>query len=139
MASDPDALMVTINYEGGAITMPVGNAKDLFGDDPQLLRPEPEEKTVSVKSHSRTRVIGEPSTNVAANTYTYKQWPRSRKSNNAGGEEIQMAWEGSDGSWTARMTGSAWELGQFLNSKSPKAVTFATRGSKYGPFIRETV
>ena len=57
----------------------------------------------------------------------------------AGGEPIEMAWEGSDGYWTARMTGSAWELGTFLNATAPVAVTFKTdRGVPYGPFIKET-
>ena len=138
MATDFDAANVTLNYEGGSLTMPVGNAKALFGDDGYaLLRPQGEDVTVAVKSHSRTRVIGGPSTNVAATTYTYKKWPRSNKSNAAGGIDIVMAWEGSEGNWVARMTGSASDLGTFLNSSSPKPVTFATAGSNYGPFVRE--
>ena len=137
MAKDFDASNVTINYEGGSITLPIGNAKSLFGDDGfELLRPQGEDVTVSVKQHTRTRVIGGPTTNVAANTYTYKKWPRSRRSNAAGGTEIVMAWEGSEGSWVARMTGSAAELGTFLNEKAPKAVTFSTAGSNYGPFVK---
>ena len=137
MAQDFDASNVTINYEGGSITLPIGNAKSLFGDDGfELLRPQAEDVSVSVKAHTRVRVIGEAATNVAANTYTYKKWPRTRRSNAAGGTEITMAWEGSEGSWVARMTGSAAELGTFLNSKSPKAVTFSTAGSNYGPFIK---
>lgn len=137
MAFDPDAVLVTLNYTGGSITMPIGNAKSLFGDDGySLLRPEGEQVTISRKAHSRTRVIGGPSTNVAATTFTYTQWPRSRRSNAAGGEEIMMRWEGSEGSWVARMTGSASDLGTFLNNKAPKAVTFSTKGSNYGPFIK---
>lgn len=136
MALDPDALNITINYTGGSITMPVGNAKSLFGDSFDALRPVPEEVDVSVKAHTRTRVIGGASTNVAATTYTYKKWPRSARSNAAGGDEIVMSWEGSEGSWIARMTGSAWELGEFLNTSSPKAVRFSTSGSNYGPFIK---
>lgn len=138
MASDPDAVMVTINYTGGAITMPVGNARDLFGDDGvAILRPAGEEVTISKKSHSRVRVIGGPSTTVAASTYTYTKWPRTRRSNAAGGQEIVMSWENSQGSWIARMTGSAADLGTFLNSTAPKAVTFSTSGSNYGPFIKD--
>jgi len=139
MALDPDAQLVTINYSGGYIELPVGNAKDLFGEDPELLRPEGEEKSVSVKSHSRVRVIGGASTPVAAYQYTYTQWPTQRGSQNAGGEAIEMTWEGSEGSWTARMGGSAWELGTFLNTKSPKAVSFKTHnGTGYGPFIKSS-
>ena len=137
MAFDPDAVLVTLNYEGGSLTMPIGNARSLFGDDGyELLRATPKEVTVGKPEHNRTRVIGQPSTKVRAHTYTYKQWPRSRRSNAAGGEEIIMRWEGSEGSWTARMSGSAWELGVFLNASAPKAVTFSTASSNYGPFLR---
>ena len=137
MTLDPDALNVTINYSGGSITLPVGNAKDLFGDNPELLRPTPVDLTISKKAHSRIRVIGEPATNVSASTYTVTQWPRTRRSNAAGGEAIVMRWENSEGDWVARMTGPAYELGTFLNETSPKAVSFYTKGSKYGPFIKE--
>ena len=140
MTQDTDAMSVTINYDGGSITLPIGNAKNLFGDDGyELLRPTGEDVTVSKKSHSRTRVIGGASTNVNATTYTYKKWPRSRKSNSAGGEEIVMRWEGSEGSWTARMTGAAYDLGTFLNTTAPKPVTFSTPGSNYGPFVKESL
>lgn len=138
MAQDFDAANVTINYEGGSITMPIGNAKNLFGDDGyQLLRPQGEDVTVSVKAHSRTRVIGGPTTSVSSTSYTYKKWPRSSRSNSAGGQQIVMAWEGSEGNWIARMTGSAADLGTFLNASAPKPVTFSTSGSNYGPFVRE--
>lgn len=136
MAIDPDAQSVTINYEGGSIRMAAGNAKALFGEDNPNLRPDGEEKTVSVKSHSRTRVIGGPSTSVEANTYKYTQWPVGSSSNAAGGEAILLKWDGSEGWWTARMTGSAWELGKFLNGSVPKSVSFKTaNGTPYGPFI----
>lgn len=140
MTQDVDALSVTINYDGGSITLPIGNAKDLFGDDGyNSLRPTGEDVTVSKKSHTRTNVIGGPATNVNATTYTYTKWPRSRRSNSAGGEEIVMQWEGSEGSWVARMTGAAYDLGTFLNTKSPKPVRFSTSGSNYGPFVMESL
>ena len=140
MALDTDAFSVTINYDGGSITMPIGNAKSLFGDDGyELLRPTGKNVTVSKKAHSRTNVIGGPSTNVDGTTYTYTKWPRSRRSNSAAGEEIVMQWEGSEGSWVARMTGAAYDLGTFLNTTAPKPVRFSTTGSNYGPFVRETL
>ena len=139
MTQDTDALSVTINYDGGSITMPIGNAKNLFGDDGyELLRPTGEDVTVSRKETTRVRVIGGPSTRVNSTTYTYKKWPRTRKSNSAGGEEIVMQWEGSEGSWVARMTGAAYDLGTFLNTSAPKPVRFSTTGSNYGPFVRES-
>ncbi len=137
MATDFDAQSVTINYSGGSIEMVIGNAKDLFGEDASFLSPTGEEKTVSVKSHTRTRVIGGPSTPVEATTYTYTQWPVGSSSNSKGGEAILMRWDGSEGWWTARMSGSAWEFGTFLNANSTKAVTFKTeQGTPYGPFIK---
>ena len=136
MTADFDALSVTINYDGGSITLPIGNAKDLFGEDSTLIRQEPTDVTVSKKAHSRVRLIGGATTQVSATTYTYKQFPRRRKSQSAAGEEIVMAWEGSEGGWVARMNGPAWMLSDFLNNSSPKAVTFTTAGSHYGPFIK---
>ena len=137
MATDFDAAPVTINYEGGSITMPQGNAKSLFGETGyDLLRPQGEDVTVKKKSHPRIRIIGGSSITVKETTYTYKKWPRSAKSGNAGGQAIVMAWEGSEGNWSARMTGTASDLGTFLNSAAPKPVSFETHGSKYGPFIR---
>ena len=137
MAQDPDAQLVTINYEGGYIVMVAGNARDLFGDDPTVLRPTGIEKMVTVKEHKRTRVIGGPSVTVPRFDYTYTQWPTTTGAQAAGGEAIEMTWEGSEGSWTARMGGGAWELGVFLNEKSPKAVSFTTnKGTNYGPFIK---
>lgn len=136
MAIDPDAQSVTINYPGGSIRMAYGNAKALFGADNPNLRPDGEQKTVSVKSHTRTRVIGGASTPVNATTYTYTQWPVGSSSNAAGGEAILIRWDGSEGWWTARMTGSAWELGTFLNQSVPNSVEFKTEnGTPYGPFI----
>ena len=117
--------------------MTVGNAKSLFGEDSSILRPTGVETAVSVKKHNRVRVIGGTSKSIEPYSYTYTQWPVGSSSLAAGGEAIQMAWEGSDGWWTARMTGSAWELGTYLNSVAPKAVTFRTdRGTPYGPFIK---
>ena len=137
MATDFDAQTIAINYEGGSIRMVVGNVKSLFGEDSQFLRPVGQEKSVSVKAHTRVRVIGGASTPVGATTYSYTQWPVGSGGNSDGGEAILMAWEGSEGWWTARMSGSAWELGTFLNSTALKAVSFKTeKGTPYGPFIK---
>ena len=138
MTVDPDSREISINYDGGSIVMSIGNAKSLFGEDSSVLRPTGEAKNVSVSGHSRTRVIGGPSTTISAYTYEYTQWPVGSSSLASGGEPIMMAWEGSDGWWTARMSGSAWELGVFLNSSAPVPVTFKTEaGTPYGPFVME--
>jgi hypothetical protein len=135
MASDLDARETTINYAGGSLTMTVGNAKDLFGEDSNVYGAAGEPKDVSVKGHSRTRVIGGATTNVAAYSYSYIQWPTNGRSNAAGGEPIVMSWTGSEGEWQGRVSGSLWELGTFLQANSPKSVWFHAKGGKgYGPF-----
>ena len=139
MTVDPDSREISINYTGGSIVMTIGNAKDLFGTDSSLLRPTGQSTSVSVSGHTRTRVIGGSPTTVSAYTYTYTQWPVGSSSLASGGEAIMMSWDGSSGWWTARMKGSAADLGTFLNTSSPKAVRFKTeRGTPYGPFIAPT-
>lgn len=135
MAVDLDAGEVTINYNGGSLTMVVGNAKHLFGEGNPLVSGEPVVKTVSVKQHTRTRVIGGPSKSIGVYSYTYNQWPSSGHGQAAGGTPITMKWEGSQGSWQARVTGPLWKLGDFLEQESPKFVWFRALGGKpYGPF-----
>ena len=137
MATDPDARKVPINYEGGTVVMTYGMAKSLFSDDSSFISPEGEETSVSVKGHTRTRVIGQPSTPVAGFSYTYTQWPNLPGGNASGGEAISMTWDGTESWWTARLHGSAADLGTFLNSKSPRSVLFKTeRGTTYGPFLK---
>lgn len=133
---DPDAQSITLNYSGGALVMTIGNAKSLFGDDYSLLASTAVPVESAVTAHSRVRVIGGPSTNVTAHTRSYQQWPTSNASNAAAGKVIMMAWEGSEGFWQCRASGSMAALGTFLSEVSPKPVTFRTaRGKKYGPFI----
>lgn len=135
MAQDLNARDVTINYDGGSLTMSVGNAKDLFGEDSNLYGADGQPKTVSVKSHSRVRVIGSPATSVSAYTSEFIQWPSSGRGNAAGGTPVIMSWTGSEGEWQGRVTGPLWKLGTFLQSNSPKSVFFhAAGGRNYGPF-----
>jgi len=135
MASDPDGKDLTVNYPGGALTMTVGAWKALFGVDTPILVPIPETKTVTVKSHSRVRVIGQPASNVTGFSYDFTQWPTSQANNAAAGDVILMSWEGSDGQWTGRITGAMSDLATFLSNNSIKPVQFRSeRGTKYGPF-----
>ena len=135
MSTDIDAKDITLRYTDGSLTMTRGNAKDLFGEDSAVLDPRREDVEASVKAHTRVRVIGEPSVNVAAHTRNYRQWAQSNANNAAAGSLIFMEWEGSEGSWSARVTGSMAALGTFLNSNAPKLTGFRTaRGRKYGPF-----
>jgi hypothetical protein len=138
MAQDVDAQDITINYEGGSITMAIGNAKSLFGADYEDIVGNPETVTTAVKSHQRVRVIGEASSTVSAHNRTYQQWPTSQANNAAAGKQIMIQWDGSEGSWVARVTGAMADLGTYLRTAAPKVVTFRTsRGTKYGPFVKE--
>ena len=135
MANDPKARDVTLNYAGGSLTMSRGALEDLFGADATVLTPVPDTKQVTVKSHSRVRVIGEPASNITGFSYELTQWPTSQANNAAAGEVVLLSWDGSDGDWTGRVTGSMSALGIWLVDTSTKAVVFRTeRGTKYGPF-----
>jgi len=117
------------------VTMAVGNAKDIFGEGFAGLDPGPVETQVTVRSHARTRVIGEPATNVAGYNYVYAQWPTSTASNAAAGTVIYMTWEDSGGAFIGRVSGSMSALATFFTANTRKALTFRTqRGTKYGPF-----
>lgn len=135
MAGDLNARRVTINYEGGSFDMALGNIKGLFGESLVNEQTQGKDVTVSVKSHARTRVIGGPATNVAANSYTYKQFPSSSHSLAAGGEEVAVWWEGSEGRWISRVSGPLYAFGEYLNSAAEFDTFFRAAGGKtYGPF-----
>ena len=119
--------------------MTIGALEALFGEDAEILTPVPETETVTVKSHSRTRVIGGPVTNVTGYSYENIQWPTSQANNAAAGDAVLLTWDNSDGSWTGRVTGAFAALGVFLSANSPKSVVFRSeRGTKYGPFKKGT-
>ena len=135
MSVESDARQITLNYTGGSVQMSIGNAKDIFGDDFTGLDPGSVEKSVSVKEHPRVRVIGGPSKTVSGYTYDYKQFPTSRASNAAAGTVILMAWEGSNGDFTGRVSGSMADAATFFQANVKKTLAFRTqRGTKYGPF-----
>ena len=137
MAQDMDARQITLNYAGGSIEMSIGNAKSIFGDDFKDLDPGSETKNVSVKSHSRTRVIGEASTTVSGYTYDFKSWPTSRCSNASAGTVILMTWQDSNGSFTARVNGSMAEAANYFQTNAIQTIVFRTeRGTEYGPFAK---
>lgn len=138
MTVDFDAKQVTLNYTGGSLSMALGNAKSLFGDDFDQITGEGVSTTVSVAGHQRTRVIGEPPSTVSAYSYTYTQWPTSQAGGASGGEVVMLEWSDSNGEWTGRVSGSMAALGTFLNTNTGKVVTFRTQsGTKYGPFNKE--
>ena len=139
MDDEMDARRITLNYQDGSVEMSIGNAKDIFGEDFSGLDPGPVETSVSVRSHSRTRVIGGATTNVPAYQYTYQQWPTSDASNASAGTVIEMTWEGSDGPFTGRVAGSMARAASFFSANTTKTLQFRTqRGTEYGPFPANT-
>ena len=137
MAEEADAREFTLQYEGGSLTMTLGALKDIFGADFAGLESEGIQKTVTVKSHQRVRVIGEPASTVGGFTYTFTQWPTSQCNNADAGRVALFDWDGSDGTWTGRVNGSFADCGVFLNANSPKAIKFRSeRGTKYGTFLK---
>lgn len=135
MADDMDARQITLNYDRGSVEMSIGNAKSIFGEDFAGLDPGPVVTDVSVKSHSRTRVIGGPSTTVSGYTYSYLQWPTSQASNAAAGTVILMTWDGSGGPFTGRVSGSMADAASFFAANTKKTLAFRTqRGTEFGPF-----
>ncbi len=139
MADDADARNVTLNYENGSIEMAIGNAKSIFGADFAGLTPEPEQASVTVKSHSRVRVIGEDATTVSGYTYEYTKWPTSQAGNGASGRIILMSWTGSEGDFSARVTGSFADAGTYFSDNTTKTIEFRSeRGTKYGPYSQDS-
>ena len=132
---DPDAQLLTINYAGGSIEMPVGNLKSLFGENYELLVGEPEPVVSVVPSHPRVRIIGGASTQVKEHTREFNQWPTSNATNAGAGRRVLIDWEDSGGMWSARISGTCAALADFLQSNTSKICKFRTsRGKKYGPF-----
>lgn len=133
---DPDAQSITLNYVGGSMTTTVGVAKSLFGTDYTLLVSTPVPVSGTRKATTRVDVIGGPSIPVKEGVRNYQQYPTSKANNAGAGKVVSMAWEGSEGNWTARITGTMSSLAGFLTEASSKPVIFRTsRGTKYGPFI----
>ena len=113
----------------------LNEAMDIDSNNYDTLVSQAEDKDVSVVAHSRTRVIGGPTTAVSAHTYTYKQWPTSESGFADGGAVVLVSWSGSDGEWTARVTGSFADFGTFLQDNATSPSFFRSqRGTKYGPF-----
>ena len=136
MAVDPNARQIILNYEGGSLRMPVGNAKHLFGENYELLKPNGVPYNGQVQGHSRVRVIGQDPSPVKPHERDYMKWPTSQANNAGAGNVAMMYWEGSLHPWQVRYTGAAADLTTFLSTSSPKPVGFTTsRGTVYGVVI----
>jgi hypothetical protein len=135
MAKDPKASRVVFNYAGGAATMTRGLADALLGTTWQLNLGGHVEKTVSVKAHTRQRVIGGPTTNVASHTYTFKAWPTMDAEQAQGGQSARVILSSGD-SWTVRVSGPMSVFCDWLNKEASvkNFNVISERGTIYGPF-----
>lgn len=136
MTFDPKARKVALNFAGGSVTAELGLMEAVFGEELTGAAMAPDEGTVSVSGHSRTRVIGGPSTSVASYDYTRKKYPSSQNSGPAGGEPIAIL---SDGKfWTARLSGSHQSFNTFLSNVGEAGggpiIWRSEKGKAYGPF-----
>lgn len=133
--SAEESRIVTVNYEGGSITATRGLLDSVFKNDLDKLVGDPPDVSVSVASHSRTRVIGGASSNVTSHSRNYKGWPTSQASQSAAGKVVYLTWQGESDWWTARVTGSMADFADFMKANASTAAQFRTsRGTKYGPF-----
>jgi hypothetical protein len=139
MAFDTDARKLTLNFPGGSVRGPAKLLEVVFGDTKLDAAMEGITKSVSVKAHSRVRVIGGPSKNIAANTYTRTRYPSGQAGGPAGGEPIKVLAAGDW--WTLRLTGNHESFNQFLggmvdpDDAGSGAIWWKSeRGTSYGPF-----
>lgn len=137
-ADTENARVFTINFaSGGALTASKGLLDLLFSSGSVVGGScGAPSKEKSVRSHSRTRIIGEPATNVAGSTYTYKAYPVTPKLARSGGEPIKIRVGGEW--WTARLSGShqefmAWLCDNQSLIKIPALYWRSEHGTNYGP------
>lgn len=130
MAVDKKARLFSLTWDGGYLTATVGLLEALYGADFMDKVGAGKAKTIAVKGHSRTRVIGGPSTAVAGYSYGVIKYPRKVAGGAAGGQPIKIELDGSW--WTARLGGSVQDFKAFLAGTGASAVTFQFMTEKGG-------
>lgn len=139
--ANPDvdkARVFTVNFTGGgALTATKGLLDAIFaaGKLTTGVCNAPTE-TVSVKSHTRTRIIGGASTPVSGYSYSLKTYPTTPKNARSGGEEIKLRVNGEW--WTARLSGShqnfmAWLCANTSALAVDELYWKSQHGTNYGP------
>lgn len=134
MATDPKGRKVVFNYPKGAATMTRGLAEALFGAAWEITLVQPTTKTITVKGHSRTRVIGQPAKAISGYSYSYKAYPTMDAEQAKGGQPVTVTLkDGSD--WTIRVSGGMAEFVTWLEStvKVGGLTLRSQRGTLYGP------
>ncbi len=139
MAIDLLARKISMGFPGGSLTATRGLLQALFGED-LVQASQVGESNVSRLGHTRTRVIGGPSTGVASSSFVRKQYGAARANGGSGGEAVQMLYQGDW--WTVRLSGSHQALNDWLGSslwQSGNVVMWRSeKGTTYGPFTSAT-
>lgn len=136
---EEDAQVQTVNYAGGSISMVRGALRVFLGANLGDLNGDVVAVNTAVSSHQRTRVIGDPAVTVTAHNREYNQYPTSNANGAAAGKKVLLSFEGSDGLWTGRVSGTMAAFADFLADNAVVRTEFRTaRGTKYGPFITIT-
>lgn len=132
MATDRKARKFSLTWDGGYLTTTVGLLEALYGQDFMQKVGAGKAKTISVKGHTRTRVIGGPAKTIGSYDYSMVKYPRTVSGGAAGGQPIQIEHGGAW--WTARLGGSVQDFKAFLTGtgKPDTAFTFMTeKGGVY--------
>lgn len=132
MAVDVKARTFSLTWDGGYLTAKRGVLEALYGQDFMNKVGAGKAKSVTVKGHTRTRVIGGPAKTIAGFSYNMIDYPRRVKGGAAGGQPIVLDIDGDR--WTCRLGGSVQDFKAFLAGvgKPDKAFTFFTeRGGEY--------
>lgn len=135
MAADPKARKITIGFPNGSLTATQGLLEAVFGEG-LVQSSQYGSKNVSVNGHSRTRVIGGPTTAVRQHNYTLQKFPTGAQAGNSGGEPIRFSYNGK---WfTARLHGSHQSLNDWLQDGPGVGIRprlwKSEKGTPYGPF-----
>lgn len=135
MATDLLSRQVTFNYAEGAATMTRGLADRLFGLEWRLGSGNPTNKGVTVKSHSRVRVIGQPPKSISGYSFTLKRYPTMDAQQASGGQPVLIQLSDGD-NWTVRVSGPLSAFCGWLSGKitATNVTVRSERGTKYGPF-----
>lgn len=122
MGFDPKARKFTLSWEGGYMTTTVGLLEALYGNDFMDKVGAGKAATITVKGHSRTRVIGGPSKTVAQYQYAVIKYPRLVNGGASGGQEMLIEYGGDW--WTARLGGSVQDFKAWLAGPGKPTKTF---------------
>jgi hypothetical protein len=130
MAVDPKTRNFSLTWDGGYLTTSVGVLTALYGADFAQKVGAGKAKSITVKGHTRTRVIGGPSKTIAAYGYNVIDYPRRVNGGAMGGQPIRIEVDGDW--WTARLGGSVQDFKEFLAGAGKPATAFQFMTEKGG-------